>query len=177
MRETGPAGAIITPSRLPADRRDAAALTLEARGPAPRRAYRATLGRLEEILAGRALTDATLAGHVVAIVADGLAPASIAQVVAAACFFAKAAGWPSPRGSMTGAALRIAHRDRGRSRWTDSAFGPRWSRLRADCARRQHDRSHAVGWLEDIPHDRALRRRSHRRAGLGREVSPGLIGG
>ena len=61
MRETGPAS--ITPSGVPADRRDAAAL---------------------------ALTDATLAEHVAtltaltALTADGLAPAGIAQAVAAA---------------------------------------------------------------------------------------------
>ena len=111
MRETGPASAIITPSGLPADRRDAAALALEARAPATRRAYRVALGRLEDALAGRALTDVTLAGHVTALTANGLAPASIGQAVAAACFLAKVAGWPNPRGSMTGDALRIAHRD------------------------------------------------------------------
>ena len=59
MRETGPAS--ITPSGVPADRRDAAAVTPEARSPATRRAYRAALARLEDTLAGRALSDATLA--------------------------------------------------------------------------------------------------------------------
>ena len=105
MRETGPA--IITPSGVPADRRDAAALALETR-----RAYHAALGRHEEALAGRALI-----GHVTALAADGPAPASIAQAVAAAYFFARVAGWPNTRGPMTGDALRIAgrdHRDRGR---------------------------------------------------------------
>ena len=53
MREIGPAS--ITPSGVPADRRDAAALALEARSPATRRAYRAALARIEETLAGRAL--------------------------------------------------------------------------------------------------------------------------
>ena len=67
MREIGPA--VITPSGVPADRRDAAALALEARSPATCRAYRAVLARLEETLAGRALTDATLAEHVAALTA------------------------------------------------------------------------------------------------------------
>ena len=89
-------------SRRPECRRiaaPAAALALETR-----RAYHAALGRHEEALAGRALTDATLAGHVATLTADGLAPASIAQAIAAACFLARVAGWPNPRGSMTGAA-------------------------------------------------------------------------
>lgn len=102
---------------LPAERREAAALALEARARATRRAYRAALRRLDATLAGRALTDATLAEHVSRLAAEGLAPASIAQAAAAAAFLAKVAGWPNPRGSMTTDALRIArrdHADRGR---------------------------------------------------------------
>lgn len=102
---------------LPAERREAAALALEARAPATRRAYARALARLDSFLAGRALTDATLAAHVAALAEDGQAPASIAQAVAAAAFLAKVAGWPNPRGSMTADALRIArrdHADRGR---------------------------------------------------------------
>lgn len=102
---------------LPAERAEAAALALEARSPATRRAYRAALKRLDATLAGRALTDATLAEHVAALAADGMAPASIAQAAAAGAFLAKVAGWPNPRGSMTADALRIArrdHADRGR---------------------------------------------------------------
>ena len=57
-------------SRRP-ERRDAAALALKARSPATRRAYRAALARLEDTLAGRALTDATLAEHVTTLT-DGL---------------------------------------------------------------------------------------------------------
>ena len=80
MRETGPAS--ITPSGVPADRRDAAALTPETRSPATRRAYRAALARLEDTLAGRALSDATPAEPVAtltALTAAGLAPAGIAR--------------------------------------------------------------------------------------------------
>ena len=98
MRETGPAN--ITPSGVPATRR----------------AYRAALARLEATLAGRALTDATLAEHVTALTADGLTPASIAQALAAACFLARVASWPNPRGSMAGDALRIARRHRAGQR-------------------------------------------------------------
>ena len=102
---------------LPAERRDAAALALEARAPATRRAYRAALARLNEWLAGRPLTDATLAAHIADLAHAGLAPASIGQAAAAAAFLANVAGWPNPRGSMTADALRIArrnHADRGR---------------------------------------------------------------
>ncbi len=60
---------------LPAERRDAAALALEARAPATRRAYRAALARLNEWLAGRPLTDATLAAHIADLAHAGLAPA------------------------------------------------------------------------------------------------------
>ena len=104
---------------LPADRRTAAALALEARAPSTRRVYRSALARLERFLDGRPLTDATLAEHVRALAADGMAPASIGQAVAAAAFLARVAGWPSPRGTMTTDALKIARRDhagRGRGR-------------------------------------------------------------
>ena len=109
--------AMTAAASLPAERREAAALALEARAPATRRAYRAALARLDIWLAGRPLTDATLAAHVAALAQAGLAPASIGQGVAAAAFLAKVAGWPNPRGSMTADALRIArrdHADRGR---------------------------------------------------------------
>ena len=79
-------------ARLPAERAEAAALALKARAPATRRAYRAALERLDTTLAGRPLSDATLAEHVFRLAADGLAPASIAQ--AAAAFLARVAGWP-----------------------------------------------------------------------------------
>ena len=107
----------IAAATLPAERREAAALALEARAPATRRAYRAALARLDTSLAGEPLTDATLAAHVAARAQAGLAPASIGQAVAAAAFLARVAGWPNPRGSMTADALRIArrdHADRGR---------------------------------------------------------------
>ena len=111
--------AVLTVALLPAERREAAALALEARAPNTRRAYRAALARLDRFLAGRALTDATLAAHVRALAAAGMAPASTGQAAAAAAFFARVAGWPSPRGPMTADALRIArrdHADRGRGR-------------------------------------------------------------
>ena len=98
-------------ARLPAERARAAALALEARAPATRRAYRAALERLDATLAGRPLSDATLAEHVFRLAADGLAPASIAQAAAAAAFLARIAGWPNPRGPMTADALRIVKRD------------------------------------------------------------------
>ena len=104
---------------LPAERREAAALALEARSPNTRRAYRAALARLDSFLAGRPLTDATLAEHVRALAAAGMAPTSIGLAAAAAAFLAKVAGWPNPRGSMTADALKIArrdHADRGRGR-------------------------------------------------------------
>ena len=68
MRETGPASAIVTPCGLPADRRDAA-LALEARSPATRRAYRAALARLEETLVYMVLRLGRVHGP-----ADGRAP-------------------------------------------------------------------------------------------------------
>ncbi len=102
---------------LPAGRIEAAALALKARSPATQRAYRYALKRLNATLAGRPLTDATLAEHVSRLAADGMAPASIGQAAAAAAFLARVAGWPTPRGTMTADALRIArrdHADRGR---------------------------------------------------------------
>ena len=111
--------AVLTVATLPAERHEAAALALEARSPNTRRAYRAALARLDRFLSGRALTDATLAAHVRALAAAGMAPASASQAAAAAAFFARVAGWPSPRGPMTADALRIArrdHADRGRGR-------------------------------------------------------------
>ena len=110
MTEAASAAAIVTPLAAPADRSDAAAVALEARSPETRRVYRIALARLDAALAGRALSDTTLSEHVTALAADGLAPASIAQAVAAACFLARVADWPNPRGSMTGDALRIARR-------------------------------------------------------------------
>ncbi len=79
-------------ARLPAERAEAAALALEARAPATRRAYRAAIGRLDATLAGRPLTDATLAEHVFRLAGNGLAPASIAIAAAAAVFLARVAG-------------------------------------------------------------------------------------
>ena len=70
--------AVLTVATLPAERRGAAALALEARAPNTRRAYRAALARLDSFLAGRALTDATLAAHV--------------RALAAAAFFARVFG-------------------------------------------------------------------------------------
>ena len=102
---------------LPAERVEAAALALKARSPATQRAYRTALKRLDATLAGRPLTDATLAEHVARLAADGMAPASIALAAAAAAFLARIAGWSNPRGTMTADALRIArrdHADRGR---------------------------------------------------------------
>lgn len=96
---------------LPAERIEAAALALKARSPATQRAYRFALKRLNATLAGRPLTDATLAEHVSRLAADGMAPASIALAAAAAAFLARVAGWPNPRGTMTADALRIAQRD------------------------------------------------------------------
>ena len=60
-RDRDEPGALAT---LPAGRACAAALALEARAPATRRAYRAAIGRLDATLAGRPLADATLAEHV-----------------------------------------------------------------------------------------------------------------
>ena len=102
---------------IPAARLRAVELALEARAPATRRAYKSALARLGTWLDGRALTDATLADHVAWLAAQGLAPASIGQAVAAACFLAEVAGWQTPRGSQTKDALRIVrreHADRGR---------------------------------------------------------------
>ncbi|MDE0717860.1 MAG: tyrosine-type recombinase/integrase [Rhodospirillaceae bacterium] len=104
---------------LPADRREAAALALEARAPSTRRSYRTALARLDRFLAGRPLTDATLAEHVRALADDGMAPATIGIAAAAAAFLAGIAGWPNPRGTMTADALKIVrrdHADRGRGR-------------------------------------------------------------
>ena len=110
-RDRDELGALPALARLPAERAGAAALALEARAPATRRAYRAALERLDATLAGRPLSDATLAEHVFRLAADGLAPASIAQAAAAAAFLARVAGWPNPRGAMTADALRIVKRD------------------------------------------------------------------
>ena len=110
-RDRDEARALPAVARLPAERAEAAALALEARAPATRRAYRAALERLDAALAGRPLSDATLAEHVFRLAADGLAPASIAQAAAAAAFLARVAGWPNPRGAMTADALRIVKRD------------------------------------------------------------------
>ncbi len=118
-RDRDELGALPAVARLPAERARAAALALEARAPATRRAYRAALERLDATLAGRPLSDATLAEHVFRLAADGLAPASIAQAAAAAAFLARVADWPNPRGAMTADALRIVKRDhaeRGRGR-------------------------------------------------------------
>ena len=76
--------AALTVALLPAERRAAAALALEARSPNTRRAYRAALARLDRFLAGRALTDATLAAHVRALAAAGMAPASTGRSTAPA---------------------------------------------------------------------------------------------
>ena len=116
-RDRDEAVALPSVARLPEDRAGAAALALEARAPATRRAYRAALERLDATLAGRPLSDATLAEHVFRLAADGLAPASIAQAAAAAAFLARVAGWANPRGAMTADALRIvkrSHAERGR---------------------------------------------------------------
>ena len=110
-RDRNEVGALPAVARLPAERAEAAALALEARAPATRRAYRAALERLDATLAGRPLADATLAEHVFRLAADGLAPASIAQAAAAAAFLARVADWPNPRGAMTADALRIVKRD------------------------------------------------------------------
>lgn len=115
------AGASPALATLPADRTEAAALALEARAPATRRAYRTALNRLAATLAGRPLSDATLAEHVSRLAADGMAPTSIALAAAAAAFLARVAGWPNPRGAMTADALRIvkreyAERGRGQAR-------------------------------------------------------------
>ena len=102
---------------LPAGRRQAAALALEARAPATRRAYGAALARLDAFLDGRPLDDAALAAHIRGLAESGLAPASISLAAAAASFLARVAGWPNPRGSMAADALRIVrreHADRGR---------------------------------------------------------------
>ena len=111
------AGALPAVAKLPAERAKAAALALEARAPATRRAYRAAIERLDATLDGRPLTDATLAEHVFRLAGDGLAPSSIAIAAAAATFLARVADWPNPRGAMTTDALRIVrrnHAERGR---------------------------------------------------------------
>ena len=96
---------------LPAARSRAVELALAARAAATRRAYKSALARLGTWLDGRALTDATLADHVAWLAARGLAPASIGQAVAAACFLAEVAGWPPPRGTQTKDALRLVRRE------------------------------------------------------------------
>ena len=104
-------------SALPKDRRKAAELALEARARSTRVSYRIAIERLEEFLGCRPLTDDSLSEHVEALAIEGMAPATIAQACAAAAFFARAAGLPSPRGTMTADALRIVrrdHSDRGR---------------------------------------------------------------
>ena len=60
------------PAALPVP---AAALALEARSPATRRAYRRALASLDTWLAGRPLTDATLADHVAALEWRDIEPA------------------------------------------------------------------------------------------------------
>lgn len=117
MQTLDPSVSALDASALPHDRRKAAELALEARALSTRRSYKIAIKRLEGFLGGRPLTDATLAKHVETLAIAGMAPASIAQSCAAAAFFAKAAGWPSPRGTMTADALRIVrrdHADRGR---------------------------------------------------------------
>ena len=96
---------------LPAARSRAVELALAARAAATRRAYKSALARLGTWLDGRPLTDALLADHVAWLAAQGLAPASISQAVAAACFFAATAGWETPRGTQTTDALRLIRRE------------------------------------------------------------------
>ncbi len=121
MQTLDPASAALASGAASNDRRKAAELALEAGAPSTRRSYRIALKRLSAFLGLRPLTDATLAEHVETLAAEGMAPATIAQSCAAAVFLAKAAGWPSPRGTMTADALRIvrrdhADRDRGQAR-------------------------------------------------------------
>ena len=77
-------GALPAVARLPAERAEAAALALEARAPATRRVYPPAIERLDTTLAGRPLTDATLAEYVFRLAGDGMAPASIAAAAARA---------------------------------------------------------------------------------------------
>lgn len=85
--------------------------------PNTRRAYLRALVRLDAALDGQPLTDHALAEHLTALHTHGLAPASIALVVAAVRFRAKLAGHRSPAGPITSRALAGIRREgRGRGR-------------------------------------------------------------
>ena len=74
------------------------------------KAYRAALARFAAWLAGRPVTDTTVAAYVAALMDQGKAPATIKQAAAAIGAGARAQGQPDPRGSLARQALAGAVR-------------------------------------------------------------------
>ena len=93
--------------------------------PNTRRAYRGALARLDGWLAGRPLTDPTLADYLATLHGTGRAPATASQVLAAARFRCRLAGQPRPDGSAVAAVLRGLKRE-GRDRGRGQVTGVRW---------------------------------------------------
>lgn len=95
-----------------------------------RRAYNGALRRLDAALAGRPLTDDTLAEHVAELHAAGKAPASVKTVVAAVRFRAKAQGIAAPVGPLTARAMADIRRH-GRARGRGQVQGVDWAQADA----------------------------------------------
>lgn len=89
------------------------------------RAYRSAVARLWEWLDGRDLTDGFLAEYLAELHQSGLAPATVAQVVAAVRFAARVAGRGSPAGPATARVLAGIRRS-GHSRGRGQARGIGW---------------------------------------------------
>lgn len=107
---------------LPEAARELAAASLSA---ATLRAYRGAIGRLRSWLAGRGLTDASLAEYLAELHRRELAPATVAQIVAAVRFAARAAGFDNPVGLATARVLAGVRRS-GRFRGRGQARGIDW---------------------------------------------------
>ena len=89
-----------------------------------RRAYAGALVRLDAWLASRRLDDASLAAYLAELHDAGRASSSASMTVAAACFRAKLAGWPSPAGERTARVLAGYRRTAGeRGRGQARPFG------------------------------------------------------
>ncbi len=93
--------------------------------PNTRRAYRGALARLEAWLAGRPLTDPTLADYLATLHGTGRAPATATQVLAAVRFRDRIQGQPKPDGPAVAAVLRGVKRE-GRNRGRGQVTGVRW---------------------------------------------------
>ena len=98
--------------------------------PNTERVYSQALRRLDDRLAGRALTDETLAEYLAELHATGRSPAACSQVVAAVKFRVKLQGIPqggaSVAGPLTDRALAGLRRE-GRGRGRGQAKGVSWS--------------------------------------------------